>query len=76
MRLQVILDGNGKNTGVFIPIEDWNIIKTNYPNIENIDTNLPLWEKNLIDSRLDAISKKPERLKSGNNLLKELKKKI
>jgi hypothetical protein len=26
MRLQVIKDGYGKNTGVFIPINDWNII--------------------------------------------------
>ena len=26
MRLQVIQDGHGKNTGVFIPINDWHTI--------------------------------------------------
>jgi hypothetical protein len=26
MLLQLIKDGNGENTGVFIPIKDWNIL--------------------------------------------------
>lgn len=76
MRLQVIQDGKGKSTGVFIPMEDWTLIKNQYPDIENADTDLPQWEKELIDARLDAIAKNPERLKSGKNLLKELKRKI
>jgi hypothetical protein len=76
MRLQVIQDGQGKNTGVFIPIEDWNIIKNQYPDIENADADIPPWEKDLIDTRLDAIAKNPERLKPGKDLLQELKRKI
>jgi hypothetical protein len=76
MKLQVIQDGQGKNTGVFIPIEDWTLIKNHYPDIENIDVNLSKWEKDMIDARLDAISKAPKRVKSGKNLLKELKRKI
>lgn len=76
MRLQVIQDGQGKNTGVFIPIEDWTLIKNQYPDIENADEKLPPWEKDLIDERLDAIGKNPERLKPGKNLLQELKRKI
>jgi hypothetical protein len=76
MKLQVIQDGHGKNTGVFIPIEDWVSIKNQYPDIENADSNLQQWEKDLIDTRLDAIAKNPDRLKSGKKLLKELKRKI
>lgn len=76
MRLQVIQDGQGKNTGIFIPMEDWTLIKTNYPDIDTLDADLPQWEKDLIDVRLDAIAKNPERIKSGENLLKELKRKI
>ncbi|MBP6386974.1 MAG: addiction module component CHP02574 family protein [Pseudarcicella sp.] len=76
MRLQVIQDGQGKNTGVFIPMEDWTLIKNQYPDIESADLDLPKWEKDLINDRLDAITKNPERLKSGKNLLKELKRKI
>jgi hypothetical protein len=76
MRLQLIQDGKGKNTGVFIPIEDWALIKNQYPDIENADIDLPQWEIDLIETRLDAIYKNPERLKLGNNLLKELRRKI
>ncbi len=76
MRLQVIQDGQGKNTGVFIPIEDWTLIKNQYPDIENADVDLPQWEKNVIDARLDAITKNPKRLKQGKTLLQELKRKI
>lgn len=76
MRLQIIQDGKGKNTGVFIPIEDWALIKSQYPDIENLRTNLDNWEKELIDERLTAIAKNRERLKAGKNLLTELKRKI
>jgi len=76
MRLQVIQDGKGNNTGVFIPIEDWTLIKNQYPDIETADSDLQQWEKNLIDTRLDSIAQKPERIKPGKNLLKALKSKI
>jgi hypothetical protein len=73
MKLQIIQDNNGKDTGVFITIKDWLIIKSNYPDIEDIKDDLPQWEKDLIDLRLDAIAINPEKLKSGNELLDELK---
>jgi len=76
MRLQIIQDGEGRNAGVFIPIEDWTLIKEQYPDIENSDLELQAWEKVLIDERLDAIAKDSSRLKSGNDLLEELKRKI
>ncbi|MFQ3576993.1 MAG: addiction module component CHP02574 family protein [Cytophagales bacterium] len=76
MRLQIIKDGQGNNTGVFIPIEVWTLIKSQYPDIENVENELPQWEKDLIDSRLHAVEKNTERLKPGKNLFKELKRKI
>ena len=76
MRLQVLQDKQGKNTGVFIPIEDWNIIKNIYPDIDVVEIDLPKWEKDLIDERLDEIGKYPERIKEGEGLLAELKRKI
>lgn len=75
MKLQVIHDGEGKSTGVFIPIEDWDLIKHQYPNIENVSSELELWEKNLIDARLTAILKSPERIKPGKNLMNILRRK-
>ena len=76
MKLQVLQDQNGNKTGVYMPIEDWSLIKSNYPDIETLDQELPQWEKDLIDKRLDAISIKPERLRPIDELLKELNRKI
>ncbi len=40
MRLQVIQDSNGNNTGVFIPMDKWMLIKSSYPNIEHVDEDV------------------------------------
>lgn len=76
MKLQIIKDNLGNQTGVYVPMEDWTLIKNNYPDIENLEEELPQWEKDLIDSRLEAIAKNPERLKPIESLLEELKRKI
>jgi hypothetical protein len=34
MSLQIIHGGNGKPTGVFIPMNDWEIMKEEYQNLE------------------------------------------
>lgn len=76
MRLQVIQDGQGKNTGVFIPIEDWTLIKSSYPDVETVGSELSQWEKDLIDIRLDAIAKDPKRIRPSSEFLEELNRKI
>ncbi len=76
MKLQVLQDNLGNQTGVYVPIEDWTLIKNNYPDIETLEQELPKWEKDLIDTRLTAISKNSESLKPIESLLEELKRKI
>lgn len=76
MKLQVLHDSFGNQTGVYVPMEDWTLIKNNYPDIETLEQELPQWEKKLIDSRLEAIAKNPERLKPIESLFEELKRKI
>ncbi|TRX36775.1 addiction module component CHP02574 family protein [Flavobacterium sp. ZT3R18] len=76
MKLQVLQDNFGNQTGVYVPMEDWTLIKNNYPDIENLEQDLLQWEKDLIDSRLEAIAINPERLKPIEGLLEELKRKI
>jgi len=73
MKPQVIKDSDGHDTGVFIPIQNWNKIKDNYPDIESADEDLPEWEKYIIDQRLDAIARNPERIKSDDGLLDALR---
>ena len=70
MKLQVLKDNSGNRTGVFVPIEDWKLIKEIYPNIEMIDQEVSQYEKDLIDSRLDAIAKNPKRLRPISECLK------
>jgi hypothetical protein len=76
MKLQVLQDNSGKPTGVFVPMEDWELIKTNYPDVENLDADVPQWEQDIIDSRLEAIAQDPGRLKPINGLIEELRRKI
>jgi hypothetical protein len=59
-----------------VPMEDWALIKTNYPDIETLDQDLPQWEKDLIDKRLGAIQKNPERLRPIDELMEELNRKF
>ena len=76
MKLQILKDNSGKETGVYVPIEDWTLIKNNYPDIETIEQDLASWEKDIIDSRLDVIARNPERLRPIEELLIELNRKI
>ena len=76
MKLQILQDNFGNQTGVYVPMEDWNLIKQQYPDIETIEEDLPQWEIDLIDSRLSLIEQFPERLLPIESLFAELKRNI
>ena len=69
---QIIKDQLGAPMGVFIPIQSWNTLIVQYPDIETLNTDLPQWEKDFIDKRLDMIQRYPERLKPIERLLEIL----
>ncbi len=52
MKTQLIQGHNGLPIGVFIPIEDWELIKKSYPSIEHIADDMPEWQKDINDERL------------------------
>ena len=72
MRTQIIQDYNGLPTGVFIPIEDWENIKKHYPNIENVDQELPQWQKDIVLQRVAAIKQNPELLIDEEEFWKDI----
>jgi hypothetical protein len=76
MKLQVLQDNLGNEMGVYLPMEDWTLIKNNYPDIETVGQDLPQWEKDLINKRLNAIQANPKRLRPINELFEELNRKI
>ena len=73
MRTQVIQDFNGLPTGVFIPIQDWENIKKQYPNIEQLDFNndIPQWQKDILDIRLSDLNN-PNMIEPIDELFKAL----
>ena len=69
---QILKDQQGVPMGVFIPIQSWNNLIFQYPEIETINTDLPQWEKDFIDMRLSMAQTNPERLKPVEMLFETL----
>lgn len=72
MRFQVLQDGNGNNTGVFIPMQEWEVIRAQFPEIESAGEELPAWQKGLIDERLAFLEANPNAVKPIDGLLSAL----
>jgi len=57
MALQFIQDNKGNTTGVFIPIEEWQDLKTKYTDLQKEEAenaaDLTSWQKQVIDNRLN-----------------------
>jgi hypothetical protein len=76
MNLQELQDSNGNNSGVYIPANEWTLIKQQYPDIEEISSDIPEWQKEILTARLEAIAKNPERVKPIQGLFDALNKKV
>ncbi len=63
MRLQIIQDGKGKPTGVFIPINEWKELKKQHKDLEELEYDEPTKEQILQDIR-DAV-KEVNLIKAG-----------
>lgn len=63
MNLQYIFDSKGKTTGVFIPIEEWQTLKTKYTDLQKEEVEnaveLALWLEQIIDDRLSDYYNNP-----------------
>ncbi len=59
MNLQYISDSKGQTTDVFIPINEWNDLKSKYKDIEKEDIDIQEWHKDLVRQRLDDYRKNP-----------------
>ena len=70
MAPQFTYDISGKPIGVFMPIEDWNKIKSKYFELENND--LPEWQKEILDKRMQSLAENPGATTSLDEFLKEM----
>lgn len=57
MNLQYISDNKGQTTGVFIPIQEWEALKSKYEGLGNEGIDVPDWHKDLVRIRLEEYHK-------------------
>jgi len=69
---QVLKDQQGTPMGVFIPMQVWNSLMFQYPDIETFNADIPQWEKDFIDRRLEVVQNYPERLQPIEMLFETL----
>lgn len=52
MSLQYISDSTGKTAGVFIPINEWNELKSKFKGIETEELDIQRWHIDILNERL------------------------
>jgi tetrahydromethanopterin S-methyltransferase subunit G len=72
MNLQYISDSDGKTTGVFIPIAEWNALKEQYDDIE--EANIPDWQIKEVQKRMDDYQKNPDQVIDFDTALDDVEK--
>lgn len=78
MNLQYISDNQGKTTGVYIPIQDWEYLKNRYKDIEQEENNsfdIPEWHKNIIRERLLKYRNNPDDVMNWKDVQKKIEQK-
>ncbi|MFN0188232.1 MAG: hypothetical protein ACKVQV_05980 [Bacteroidia bacterium] len=80
MTLQFIHDNRGNTTGVFIPIEEWQILKAKYTDLqkeeaENI-VDLAPWQKQIIEERLSDYYKTPIHVEDFDSTIDDIEKSL
>jgi hypothetical protein len=74
MNVQYISDNTGKTTGVFIPISEWNDLKSKYKGIAQEQIDIPLWQQNEVAKRLDNFKNNPEQAMDFDTALSDIEK--
>jgi hypothetical protein len=59
MSLQFISDSTGETTGVFIPIKEWNELKSRFKGIEQEELSVPGWHVDLVRKRVNNYKNEP-----------------
>ena len=74
MSLQYISDSTGKTTGVFIPINEWNELKSKFKGIETEELDIPRWHIDVLNERLIDYKKNPGKARDFDDAMEEIEK--
>lgn len=72
MNLQFISDSKGKTTGVFIPINEWNVLKNKYKGIEQEELHIPSWQMDEVRNRMKDYKDHPEQAMDFDTAMDEI----
>lgn len=76
MKIQYLSDSTGQPMGVFIPIEEWNLLKSKFQGIEEENIGVPAWQINLVKERLEDYRNNPGSGFDYDNFLNDLDKEL
>jgi hypothetical protein len=76
MNIQYISDGTGQTTGVFIPIKEWNQLKSKYKGIEQEETEIPEWHKKIVRQRLEDYKQNPDSAIDFDSAMDDIEKEL
>ena len=80
MNLQFIHDNRGNTTGVIVPIEEWQDLKTKYADLQSEEAQnsieLTTWQKDILDERLDDYYKNPNDVVDFDTTIANIRKRI
>lgn len=80
MGLQFIYDSIGNPIGVFIPIEEWQSLKSKYIELQQEEANnideLASWQKQLIDDRLNDYYTSPTKVADFDSTINDIEKSL
>ena len=74
MSVQYITDSNGQTTGVFIPIKEWNNLKTKFKDIEKEGLDVPEWHQEVVRERMELYRKNPDQALDFDAAMNEIEK--
>jgi hypothetical protein len=74
MKLQYITDSNGQTTGVFIPIKEWNDLKSKFKEIEKEEADVPEWHKEIVRKRMELYKNNPDQGMDFDSTMNDIEK--
>ena len=80
MSLQFIKDNKGNTTGVYIPIEEWESLKSHNIQLQKVETEsnieLESWQKQIINDRLNEYYSNPTDVNDFDKTIDDIEKTI
>ena len=76
MNIQYISDSTGKTTGVFIPIAEWNELKSKYQGIDQEEIAIPPFQMDEVQKRLTDYRNNPDNAMDFDNAMDDIEKNL